>query len=96
MYCYIIHERLLEHLGTHEEKQEMAKHLELLARIFLNHDHPHRATLTGKTVDPKDASLLVLVTNFKFDLPNDVLPHLHTQCVKLAIQHIFNANAECR
>jgi hypothetical protein len=66
MYCYIIHERLLEHLGTHEEKQEMAKHLELLARIFLNHYHPHKTTLTGKTVDPKDASLLVLVTNVIF------------------------------
>lgn len=39
----------------------MAKALELLGRIFLNHYHPFNKTITGETVDPKFASLLVLV-----------------------------------
>lgn len=57
---YIVHPRLLSSTSV-EENQAMAKALELLGRIFLNHYHPFNKTITGETVDPKYASLLVLV-----------------------------------
>ena len=60
MICYIVNAELLE--SSHEQNIIFVKNLELLARILLNHYHPFNKTLTGKQVDPKDASLLVLVT----------------------------------
>ena len=61
MMCYIVNPELL---GTsHDQNIIFVKNLELLARILLNHYHPFNKTLTGKPVDPKDASLLVLVTS---------------------------------
>jgi hypothetical protein len=59
MVCYIVKAELLE--SSHSRNIIFVKNLELLSRIFLNHYHPFHKTLTGKRIDAKDTSLLVLV-----------------------------------
>jgi hypothetical protein len=61
---YFIRDELLT--GNNLLDDRLAKNIELLVRIFLNHYHPYMTTLTGGTVQPQHASLLLLVSALNF------------------------------